>query len=287
MRGLDISDASSLDFKVSRGIGAHGYRAVRITVIEGPGDGNGVDSKAFTYNAPFRHRWTNRTLHTVLINSSTPGKPTTYKIGVGANASIRFLLPPEGNAVRGVFFGDPCTEPGFVGCIHFNNTRPISSNMSQRLPLLFNALADVDFRVILGDNFYESTTTDGGIASRFFAKLSAAAKTQWQLTVPGNHDFWEVGSPLARLQRDQYGNGFLQYYGQDTMAGKISPADSPYNLSVDPGPAVNTDDANGDTILPKIGALPLASNYFFYHKIGNTGKSKSQNLSHVWCPLSI
>ena len=147
--------------------------------------------------------------------------------------------------------------------------------MSQRLPFLFKALADVDFRVILGYNFYESTSTDGGIASRFFSKLSAAAKTQWQLTVPGNHDFWEIGSSLARLRRDQYGNGFLQYCEQDVMAGKFSPDDSPYNLSVDPGPAATTDETDGDTNLPQVGALPLVSNYFSITKLETQVKAKA------------
>ena len=70
-------------------------------------------------------------------------------------------LPREEDGVRGIFFGDPCTEPGFVGCIHFNN-----SNMSQRLPRLVNALSDVDFRAILGDNFYDRDGTSRSAFSR-------------------------------------------------------------------------------------------------------------------------
>ena len=107
-------------------------------------------------------------------------------------------------------------KTGFVGCIHFNNTLPNSTNMSQRLPLLYNALSDVDFRVVAGDNYYDR---DGFITTRFHRKLNAAAKMQWQLTVPGNHDFWTDGAPIARSREDQYGNGFMQYYGQDTVAG--------------------------------------------------------------------
>ena len=62
--------------------------------------------------------------------------------------------------------------------------------MSQRLPRLVNALSDVDFRAILGDNFYDR---DGDITQRFFDKLTLKAKSQWQMTVPGNHDFWNTG----------------------------------------------------------------------------------------------
>jgi hypothetical protein len=119
-----------LDVKVARGLGAHGYDAVRITVIGGV---NGtVDPTAFSYNAPFKYRWTDRLLHTTLINA-TPGQMNSYTIGkaslVGPPTKVAFHLPSEGAAVRGVFFGDPCTEPGFVGCIHFNATTPGATNM--------------------------------------------------------------------------------------------------------------------------------------------------------------
>ena len=57
--------------------------------------------------------------------------------------------------------------------------------MSDRMPRLINALADVDFRAVVGDNFYDR---DGAITSRFYGRLSAKARSQWQLTVPGNHD---------------------------------------------------------------------------------------------------
>jgi len=121
------------------------------------------------------------------------------------------------------------------------------------LPSLFNALSDVDFRVIVGDNFYDR---DGGITSRFFSRLSAEAKAQFSLTVPGNHDFWTDGTPVAKSAADQFGNGFFQYYGMDAHAGKTWPLTAPFNLSVPPG---------------LHGHLPPAGNYFYYNKIGNTG----------------
>ena len=144
----DTPGGNAFDVKLARGLGVYGYNAARITVTQRDGGGDGkVDPTAFTYNAPFLHRWTDQTLHTVLVNA-TPGKVNVYRIGT-ANDTISYYLPAEGASVRGVFFGDPCTEPGFVGCIHFNNTLPNSTNMSQRLPLLFNALSDVDFRIVV------------------------------------------------------------------------------------------------------------------------------------------
>eukprot|EP00035_Acanthoeca_spectabilis_P038820 m.56504 g.56504 ORF g.56504 m.56504 type:complete len:437 (-) comp9305_c0_seq1:23-1333(-) len=240
------------DFKVARGLGAHGYNAVRISVVN---TGNDSDiSSLFSYNQPFQHRWLTSTdngtrwLHSTLVNV-TPGAVTPVAVGGASTVGVR--LPLEGAGVSGVLMGDPCTEPGFVGCIHFNSSDP-NATMALRLPRLLNALADVDFRAILGDNLYD---TDGGITERFFGRLTPAARAVFQPTVPGNHDFWRDGLPVAKSTKDQFGNGFLQYYGQDVMAGKANLA-VPYDLSANP------DDH---------GALPTFSNFFFYNKIGNVG----------------
>jgi|AntRauTorckE5430_2_1112549.scaffolds.fasta_scaffold100495_1 hypothetical protein len=105
-----------LDFKLTRGIGAHGYTSTRLTVITSAADAgivDPIDPGLFSYNAAFKHRWTDKTLHTTLVPNVTAGVPTVAK--VGRNKSITINLPIEGSGVRGVFIGDPCTEPGFVG----------------------------------------------------------------------------------------------------------------------------------------------------------------------------
>lgn len=96
--------AGNLDVKIARGLGAHGYSAVRISVTERKQQqpkGRGkvfllkqatprvaVDTAAFSYNAPFKHRWLDQTLHTVLLNA-TPGENNTYRIGTdGDNNSL-------------------------------------------------------------------------------------------------------------------------------------------------------------------------------------------------------
>jgi hypothetical protein len=235
--------ATSFSFpevRISKALGEHGYGAVRISVIDGPNNTRAAYDK-FSYDQGFRYRWRTHRLRTML-QKGLPSGATDVDID-GSRVTIR--LPAEGDGVRGILFGDPCTEPGFVGCIHVN--------MSQRLPRLVNSLADVDFRAIIGDAFYD---LDGSVTSRFYSRLTPRAKEVVQLAVPGNHDFWYKGDPLLGQADDQRGNGFMQWYGQDTLGASTS-GDSPYNFDSDP-------DATGS---------PLAnwSNFFFYHTIGNVG----------------
>jgi hypothetical protein len=84
-------------------------------------------------------------------------------------------------------------------------------------------------------------------------------------TVPGNHDYWVLGTPShTQHDLDQYGNGHMQYYAQDTLAGRRAvPGSStipPFNFSVDP-------DA-GRSIFES-GNLPAIDNSLFYHQMGN------------------
>jgi len=53
--------------------------------------------------------------------------------------------------------------------------------------------------------------------------------------------------------RHQLGNGFFQFYGQDTASKSF-----PYDFSVDPD------------LDPDAEKLPPAENFFWYNKIGNT-----------------
>ena len=97
---------------MARGLGKHGFRAVRVTVIDdGAGPGYGPN---LTYGQPFRHRWTDKHLHTgvVLSDDARGGRPAAP--AATDAAGLAFSLPVEGSAVRGVFVGDPCTEPGLL-----------------------------------------------------------------------------------------------------------------------------------------------------------------------------
>merc|ERR1712012_501644 len=88
---------------------------------------------------------------------------------------------------------------------------------------------EIDFWCIVGDNFYEQRYPVG---RKFFQALSLQVKSKPFLTVPGNHDFWLSGDPLYISPTDQFGNGFMQYYGQDTEASLSGK--SPFTFAVDP-----------------------------------------------------
>lgn len=76
-----------------------------------------------------------------------------------------------------------------------------------------------------------------------------------------------LGAPEVSTVEDQYSNGFMQFYGQDTKAAEaVSPATSgtaavPFNFSIDPHA--------GHTLFG--GNKPDISNSFFYNQIGNLG----------------
>ena len=87
------------------------------------------------------------------------------------------------------------------------------------------------------------------------------------MSVPGNHDYWVRGGPntyyppeLHDPRYDQYGWGFNQWYGQDTIAARDSPSGLMHFESG--GPDVTRDWA---------GINNNASNSFFYHTLGNLG----------------
>ena len=74
-----------------------------------------------------------------------------------------------------------------------------------------------------------------------------------------------LGNPhLAMSSRDQFGNGFMQWYAMDTLAARAVPPGSsspPFNFSVDP--------SEGH---PVFGGSPAdVSNFFSYSQIGNVG----------------
>jgi hypothetical protein len=114
-----------------------------------------------------------------------------------------------------------------------------------------------------GDNWYDRT---GQATQKVFEQLDLTTLEAPMLTVAGNHDYWIMSQPAwAMRDLDQFGNGFIQYYAQDTLAAREAVAGSaapPFNMSVDP--------AAGAKILGA-GNLPAVDNSFFYHQIGNLG----------------
>ena len=117
--------------------------------------------------------------------------------------------------------------------------------------------ANTDFWALLGDNFYDKT---GKVTRQVFDTFSTGTKSKLMLTVPGNHDYWILGTPAVSSKADQFANGHMQWYAQDTKASaSVQPGDKGaaiFDFSNDPS---------------KKKQLPTIENSFHYHQIGNLG----------------
>ncbi|GMH61664.1 hypothetical protein TrRE_jg3997 [Triparma retinervis] len=81
------------------------------------------------------------------------------------------------------------------------------------------------------------------------------------MTVPGNHDLWVAGGPDASDNYDQFGWGFMQWYGQDTVASTVS-TNGFLDFSVD----VNANTSSVDFYERNSGL-----NFLWYNKVGGVG----------------
>jgi hypothetical protein len=238
---------------VAPGYGTRPYGTVRLTVVDDAGANRSqAFQDYFQYHAPFQYRWTDRTLYTTLVEV-VPGVKTNINVGGAFNITVNY--PKRSDYTRGVLVADPCFSSRYMICL-FGSILQIDV----RLSTLLSALGDnnqMDYFGVLGDNFYDR---DGTLAPPFFNSLSDATKSKFLITAPGNHDFWIMGTPwLAQPKIDSTGNGFFQYYGQDTLASVQS---FPYNFSVNP---------DKEDIFDHYDLLPDFSNFFFYNTIGSVG----------------
>jgi hypothetical protein len=220
-----------------------------LSIIDG--DPKGTYNGFFDYNSQFQQKWTNFSLHSVLVPLPF-GTTQSFNI---AGQTIQVQLPSSTEGIEGIMFGDPCIY-------HTDFEFPCMDKVGERLPQLVNAIAagqrpgkvnGIDFWTILGDNFYDRT---GHLSSKFMSDVTLKSKTVPLYTVPGNHDFWIMGQPLLRTPFDQYGKGFMQYYGQDTYSGLNDPVNF-LNFSRH-GANLHDDFA-------------VASNFFQYSTLGNVG----------------
>jgi len=239
-----VLSSNAADIRISRALGSKGYDKVRVSVISN----QTIASSIFGFQAQFRYRWTDKYLSTDII-SVTPGQKTHLSI---AGNELDIFLPKEGAAVRGVIIADPCFQSEWIFCI-YHSKFSMFDHMTQLLNAIFSH-EDTDYWQILGDNFYDQA---GAATSIWFNAISSATKSRFFATVPGNHDFWVNFSPQLYVPKDQLGNGFMQFYGQDVIA---SAKGAPYDFSRDPDGAGKGAEN-----------LPTASNYFFYNKVGNVG----------------
>eukprot|EP00927_Polykrikos_kofoidii_P024968 TRINITY_DN22545_c0_g1_i1.p1 TRINITY_DN22545_c0_g1~~TRINITY_DN22545_c0_g1_i1.p1 ORF type:complete len:458 (+),score=52.59 TRINITY_DN22545_c0_g1_i1:68-1441(+) len=246
----------SLDLRVTKALGPHGYESARISVIT---SGEPLKDARLTYKAPFRYRWTDFALSTGLVTGLHAG---VNEVRIG-NATACVKLPALGSGVRGVIFGDPCTGKGAMKC---REQASSTWDVEDRLSTLLNRAAagphSIDFWASVGDNFYDKQP----IATKsFFDRLEPAVKSTFLMTVPGNGDFWPgSGTPDMVTCDMPFGYGFLQWYGQDSLAGKLDPAE-PFDFSIVP-PNATADLCKQDT-----GFCAAPANFFSYHILGNIG----------------
>eukprot|EP00038_Savillea_parva_P010735 m.192410 g.192410 ORF g.192410 m.192410 type:complete len:573 (-) comp18633_c0_seq1:255-1973(-) len=260
------SDAP-IDVRVTMGFGTKPYGTLRVSAITASGDPTPpltVDGQAVSwqYSDRFRYKWTDNALHTVVL-------PHGGNITVGSTTVLRATAPPSDGGVAGVLIGDPCVHDAsitsLVACFYGKKFET-----KTRTPALLNALVGaqdptaMQFWAILGDNFYDRT---GATTKKMFAAISTETKARPFLSVPGNHDYWVLGTPEVGTVDDQYGNGFMQYYGQDTLAAHTvlpnttGAAAVPYNFSIDPH--------KGHVLFG--GNKPVIDNSFVMHRMGNLG----------------
>mmetsp|Transcript_52716 Transcript_52716/g.171437 ORF Transcript_52716/g.171437 Transcript_52716/m.171437 type:complete len:490 (+) Transcript_52716:415-1884(+) len=256
---VDGTESSSaidwLELRVAKALGKKNYNMVRISVITS--SAAAPAQFVFDYSTQFVHKWQQFYLHTAL-KEVQPNVDNLYSIG-GHDVVVR--LPGQGAGVAGLLIADPCvnspTGKMWIGCQYGTKFNTIVNT-----PLLINTFSagkDVDFWSIGGDNWYDRT---GDISADVFSRISLEAKSKIFNTVPGNHDHWVMGSPAAGSSEDQCGNGFMQFYAQDTLAAAtVMPGSTaaPFDFSIDPG-AVNV----GCT-------LAAEDNFLWYNQVGNLG----------------
>ncbi len=238
------ASAGTVDVRVTRALGSKGYDKMRLSVISN----STISSPYFTYSKQFQYRWTDKYLSTGIV-SVTPGQTTTLSV---AGKTVNIRLPKDGEGIKGVILADPCFTNDWIVCVYKDKYQTF-----KRVPELLNAMVatnELSYWQILGDNFYDQ---EGGASSSWFASLSDATKATPLAVTPGNHDFWVNAMPQLSVPKDQYGNGLMQFYAQDTLAASST---SPYDFSINPDGSYGRD--RGENI-------PPASNYFFYNKIGN------------------
>jgi hypothetical protein len=193
--------AEPLDIRVALAFGTKPYAQVRLSVITNAAPT--FNTSAFDYSAKFKYKWTDNSIHTRMMAVDTRfGSPVTI-----GSTSFDVKLPARGDGVVGLLVGDPCVRSGsvaaLVDCVNADNFKTTT-----RTPALLNQFVGgdnaTDFWGILGDNFYDKS---GGLTRRIFAELSVQTKAKPMITVPGNHDYWVLGSPQVGQKSDQYANG--------------------------------------------------------------------------------
>jgi len=250
------TQSGSFDLRIAKALGAHGYDAARLSVIT---SGQPLSNTEFSYRSPFKYRWTNFSVSTGLVRGLEPGM-NELRIG---DEKVCVRVPGLGAGVRGVIFGDPCTGKGAMKCRDQSlHTWNVEGRLTELLNLATRGIEPIDFWASVGDNFYDKQPV---ATKSFYDKLGPEAKSTFMMTVPGNGDFWPgSGTPDTVTCDMPFGYGFLQWYGQDTVAGKQN-SSVPFDFNVKPP------NPTAETCKQDKGYCAAPDNFFFYHVIGNVG----------------
>lgn len=237
--------SATQEIRVSRVVGSreNSFSKIRISVIANSTSSSALKD-SYDYSAQFQNSWTNFYLSTKIVDV-IPGQENIIAVG---SDQVKVKVPAAREGVLGVVVADVCNSLSqYCG---YGSVYKVDA----RLPEILNAVASdsaVDFYGIFGDNFYDQT---GAATTLFYDQVGADLKSKFLVTANGNHDMWVRGSPdLYQQGLDQLGNGYIQYYGQDSVA---SVKTFPYDFSVLPTSSE---------------ALPAAANFFSYNLLGNTG----------------
>ena len=255
--------ASPVQLRVAKGFGTKPYGTLRVSAITAAGEPAPFDGA--TYSEAFKYKWKHNALHSSVLSTPT-GSKFSFPLQLHGNVSSTSLfVPKQGAGVAGVLIADPCVSGSKVGCAFEKRFK--TTDRTMELVDSFAKHDDVSFWGILGDNFYDQT---GDMSAREYAKLSLATQSKITLHVPGNHDYWVMGSPALGTRSDQYANGFMQWYAQDTRAGRADlPSGAPgANASAMPFD-FSSDPSKGHGVFG--GSLPAIDNSFFYNQVGNVG----------------
>ena len=96
--------------------------------------------------------------------------------------------------------------------------------------------------------------------AQVYSQLAPATLNKIHLSVAGNHAYWVLGDSMLGTTADQYANGHMQYYAQDTRAARdhlVGDNRPPFNFSVDPG--------KGRILFG--GNKPAIDNSFWYNQV--------------------
>jgi len=262
----DVPASEVVDVRVTKALGTKGYDQVRVSVIQRNSAAPLSKEVEAVFRdqlgavvSPFRIRWTHSSYYTrIMSTSDTHALPSSLRPSP---------IPAQGAGVTGFLFGDPCSQNAWEPCGHAQRFQ--THNTSPALLNLFMDKQDLDFYALLGDNLYDQT---GEITAPFWNALTAKSKSKVLMTVPGNHDFWVLGSPASRVlwrkRSDQFGYGMAQWHMMDTVSAKESLNHTEFNArdmfeySVDP-------DASPWPVYAVNDPIAHPSNFFWYNQLGD------------------